>query len=59
MFPSVSQGLIILLIIVLVFGASRLPKISEDLAKSIKAFKHGLSDESKEESKKLEDRTEK
>lgn len=39
------QILIIILVIVVIFGASRLPKIAEDLAKGMKAFKKGLMDE--------------
>lgn len=39
------QIIIIILVIILIFGASRLPKIAEDLAKGMKAFKRGLTDE--------------
>lgn len=39
------QIIIIILVIILIFGASRLPKIAEDLAKGMKAFKRGLADE--------------
>lgn len=59
MFPSAMQWLIILLIILILFGASRLPKVSGDIAKSIKAFKQGLKDDDKteaEEAKKLQDK---
>jgi sec-independent protein translocase protein TatA len=44
--------LIILLIILLLFGASRLPEIAKGLGKSIGAFKKGLK-ESEEEIKKI------
>ncbi|QQR89295.1 MAG: twin-arginine translocase TatA/TatE family subunit [Myxococcales bacterium] len=37
--------LLILLILVLVFGASRLPQIGEGFGKAIKNFKRGLSSE--------------
>ncbi len=41
--------LVILLILVLVFGAKRLPEIGSGLAKGIKSFKKGLSGEGGEE----------
>lgn len=40
---STAQLLIILLIILLLFGANKLPQIMSDLAKGIKAFKEGIS----------------
>lgn len=42
--------LLILIIVLIIFGAGRLPEIGEGLGKSIKAFKKALSgeDESKE-----------
>jgi sec-independent protein translocase protein TatA len=39
------QILIVLLLIVLVFGASRVPSIAENLAKGIQSFKKGLKDD--------------
>jgi len=42
---SVWQILIILLIVLLLFGAGRLPTLMGDLAKGIKSFKSGLRDE--------------
>ena len=47
---SVGAGQIILIIIavLLIFGAGRLPKIMEDLAKGIKSFKKGMADETDE-----------
>lgn len=39
------QIIIILVVIFLIFGASRLPRIAEDLAKGMKAFKKGLADD--------------
>lgn len=49
MAPSIWQILIIVLVVLLVFGAGRLPRIMEDLAKGIKSFKKGLTEEEKEE----------
>ena len=45
MTPGPLQILLIILVIVLVFGASRVPAIAENLAKGIKSFKKGLKDE--------------
>ena len=44
MTPGPLQIAIIVLIIVLVFGAARVPLIAENLAKGIKSFKQGLKD---------------
>lgn len=45
MAPSIWQILIIILIVLLLFGAGRLPRIMEDMAKGIKSFKKGMKDE--------------
>lgn len=52
MTPSVWQLLLVLLIILLLFGASKLPKISEDLAKSIRKFKSNMKEEEDSETTK-------
>lgn len=39
------QLLLIALAVFILFGAGRLPKLMEDLAKGIKAFKKGMADE--------------
>ncbi len=41
--------LIILVIVVVIFGASRLPQLGEGLGKAIKGFKKGISSDSQEE----------
>lgn len=46
MAPGPLQILLVVLVIVLVFGASRVPAIAENLAKGIQSFKKGLKDES-------------
>ncbi len=45
MTPGPWQILIIVVLIVLIFGAGRLPRIMEDVAKGIKSFKKGMKDE--------------
>lgn len=45
MSPGPLQILLIILLIVLLFGASRVPVIAENFAKGIRAFKKGLKDE--------------
>jgi sec-independent protein translocase protein TatA len=42
---SVTKLLLILLIVLLVFGAGKLPKIMGDLGKGMKALRDGLKDE--------------
>ncbi|HYD30739.1 MAG TPA: twin-arginine translocase TatA/TatE family subunit [Azospirillaceae bacterium] len=44
-FSSIWHWIIVLLIVLLVFGAKKLPSVAGDLAKSIKNFKAGLKDE--------------
>lgn len=45
MAPGPLQILIVVLLILVVFGASRLPFIAENLAKGINSFKKGLKDD--------------
>jgi len=45
MAPGPLQILIVVLLILVVFGASRLPFIAENLAKGIQSFKKGLKDD--------------
>ena len=45
MTPGPFQLLLIIVILVLLFGAGKLPRIMEDTAKGIKAFKRGMRDE--------------
>lgn len=56
MAPSIWQILIIVLVIMLLFGAGRLPRVMEDLAKGIKSFKKGLKDDDNENPKAVEDK---
>jgi sec-independent protein translocase protein TatA len=43
--------LVILVIVVIIFGANRLPQLGEGLGKAIKGFKKGISDTQDEISK--------
>lgn len=45
MSPGFWQILIVVLVIAVLFGAGRLPRVMEDLAKGIQAFKKGMKDE--------------
>jgi len=39
------QILIVVVLVFLLFGAGRLPRVMEDIAKGIKSFKKGMSDD--------------
>ena len=45
---SIWHWVIVLLVVVLLFGAGRIPRLAGDMAKGIKAFKSGMKDESGE-----------
>lgn len=47
--PSGSEWIIVLVIVLLVFGGSQLPKLAKNLGKAQKEFKDGLADGSKDE----------
>jgi len=53
MTPGPLQLLVILLLVIFFFGASRVPSIMENLGKGINSFKKGLK-ESGEDPKKLD-----
>jgi sec-independent protein translocase protein TatA len=42
---SLGHILVVVLIVMLLFGTGRVPRVMEDLAKGIKSFKKGLKDE--------------
>jgi sec-independent protein translocase protein TatA len=44
-FSSGWHWIIVLLVVVIVFGAGKLPRVAGDLAKGIKNFKAGLKDD--------------
>lgn len=41
--------IVILVIVVIIFGASRLPQLGEGLGKAIKGFKKGISDDNEKD----------
>lgn len=48
--PSPSELLVILLIILVLFGATKLPQLGKGLGQGIRNFKKGLGDDSSQES---------
>ena len=44
--------ILILVIVLIVFGAGKLPKVAGELEKGIKSFKQGLKDEKKNDEEK-------
>lgn len=46
--------IIILIIVLVIFGASRLPQLGEGLGKAIKGFKKGISNDGQDEADKKE-----
>lgn len=49
---SFSHLLVILLIILVVFGAGKLPQVMSDLGKGLKSFKEGMNEETPKSKKK-------
>lgn len=59
MSPSLWQILIVVILVFLLFGAGRLPRMMEDIAKGIKSFKKGLNDDDAAQSQdKIDDKKE-
>ena len=54
MTPSIWQLLIVLVIVLLLFGRGKIPQLMGDMAKGIKSFKRGMTEEEKKEDKKEE-----
>lgn len=48
---SLWQVLIVVVLVFLLFGAGRLPRVMEDIAKGIKSFKKGIADDSSDTEK--------
>jgi len=45
MFPSPIQIALVIALVIVLFGASKVPSIMENIAKGAKAFKKGLKDD--------------
>ena len=54
MFASGSEWLIVLLVVVLLFGASAIPKLARSLGQAKKEFKKGMEEGEAEQDKKQE-----
>ena len=54
MTPSIWQLLIVLVIVLLLFGRGKIPQLMGDMAKGIKSFKSGMTEEDKKDDKKEE-----
>ena len=52
---SLVHWLVVILVIIVIFGAGRLPSVMGDLAHGIKAFKKGMKDEDPPAPKKVEE----
>ena len=53
---SLLQLLVILLIVLLLFGAGKLPKVMSDLGKGLKSFKSAINEEEKKDNSSGEDK---
>lgn len=51
---SISHLIVVLVIILVLFGAGKLPNVMGDIGKGIKNFRHSIKDE-KDEAKKIAD----
>ena len=49
MIPSIWQLLIVLVIVLLLFGRGKIPQLMGDMAKGIKSFKKGMTEEEKKD----------
>ncbi len=54
---SIWHWLIVLVVVLLLFGRGKIPELMGDMAKGIKSFKKGMSDEDAEEAKSSDAKT--
>lgn len=54
---SIWHWLIVLVVVLLLFGRGKIPELMGDMAKGIKSFKKGMSDDDTEDSKTVEHRS--
>ncbi len=57
-FSSISHWLILLVVVVLVFGTSKLKNIGKDVGGAVKDFKDAVKDETAEQTQKVRNATE-
>ena len=58
MTPSIWQLLIVLVIVLLLFGRGKIPQLMGDMARGIKSFKKGMSEEDKKDESTIENNSE-
>ena len=58
MTPSIWQLLIVLVIVLLLFGRGKIPQLMGDMARGIKSFKKGMSEEEKTTENNIEKKSE-
>jgi len=54
---SIWHWLIVLVVVLLLFGRGKIPELMGDMAKGIKSFKKGMSDEEADQTKTVEHRS--
>ena len=57
--PGVTELLIVLLVVIVIFGPTQIPKLAKMLGKSVKSLRAGMADEEEETKKDKEDTSEK
>ena len=58
MTPSIWQLLIVLAIVLLLFGRGKIPQLMGEMARGIKSFKKGMSEEDKKDDNSVENKSE-
>ena len=48
---SMFHWIIVLMVVIVLFGAGKIPRLADDLAKGIKAFRNGMREDEKPEEK--------
>ncbi|MQX35574.1 twin-arginine translocase TatA/TatE family subunit [Roseospira navarrensis] len=52
---SIWHWIIVLVVVLLLFGAGKIPRLMGDVAKGVKAFKKGMADDDDDGDKKIEE----
>lgn len=56
-FTSIWHWVIVLVVVLLLFGAGKIPRLMGDVAKGVNAFKKGLKDDEGDDAKAIEEKT--